>query len=227
MEEVESLPKLVETSERLRKVLTYRRDELLSLSFYMFFQELRNLITANPRIKFSDLVFEILLRLTQGLYLKSSLLLNPNAPKEELEESHEMPLSQRQFYLYDCLPLDRVLGEWVFVTKVFLDDLLESPPSRGDLTKITRAILEVLERLRAEPRMVLELNQQSISKVAEELKEFILEKKATTWREMIKERELFSRESLVFAFLAILFLVFEGFCGAHQDAENCIHIYLR
>lgn len=227
MEEVENLPRLLETSERLRKVLQYRREELLSINLYLFLLELRNLIGANPRLTFSDLVFEILLRLAQGLYMKSLLLLNPTAKGEEVEEGIlEKLVSERQFHLFDRLPLDRVLEDKVFVAKVQMDDLSGSPSERGDLSKIISAIIEVFERLRSEPQLVLELNQESIDRVAEDLREVLLKRRVLTWRELIEEKEYHSKEALVFAFLALLFLVFEGFCGVHQDADNCIHIYL-
>lgn len=227
MEEVENLPQLLETSEKLRKILQYRKEELLSISFYVFLIELRNLITSNPRLKFSDLVFELLIRIAQGIYSKSLILLSPSTPDDERGEIAEKSLPERQFHFCDCLPLDRILEERVFVSRISVEDLGESVSERGDLTKIISAIISVLERMRAEPRFILELSRESISKIAEELREVISERKSITWRELTEEKGLFSREAMVFAFLALLFLVFEGFCGVHQDAENCIHIYLR
>lgn len=227
MEEVENLPKIAETSERLRKILQYRKEELLSISIYLFLVELKNLLVANPKLTFSDLFFELIIRLAQGLYIKSLILLNPSAPEEETEEISTRVVSERQFYLYNYLPFDRVLEDKVFIPKVSLEELVENYSDGGDLSKIISAFIEVLERVRAEPQLVLELNRQSIDKIAEELRETIAHRKSLTWSELTEERALKSREAIVFAFLALLFLVFEGFCGVHQDVENCIHIYLK
>lgn len=227
MESLESSQGLLETFEHLRKVIQYRREDLLSTSLYELTTNLIKFLTFEPRLYFNELFLEILCKLSYSLYIKSSLLLNLPPPKGEEEPIGEVNSRERFFYLYQAIPLGRLLEEKVFLPKVNGFEIHEDEEKKGDILQLIRALLDVLDRIQREPTMTIDLNTPSIEDYLEKLKDSLEKYRIATWEELIQRLNLTGIMDRVYLFLAVLFLVFEGVCGVHQEEEGTIHIFLK
>lgn len=227
MEQLESSRGLLETFEHLRKVLHYRREDLLSISLYTLIERVKSFLTLEPKIYFSELFLEFLSKLSYGLYIKSNLLLNLPPPIVEEEVTGKDYLRERAFFLYQALPLERLLNDKIFLPKVNGVTVPDRQEGKGDPSQLIKALLDLLEKVKQEPFLTLNLDTPSIEEYLERLKGFLEGHPVTTWEELIKVLNLTNLLEKVYLFLSLLFLVFEGICGVHQDEQEIIHIFIK
>lgn len=227
MEQLETSRGLLETFEHLRKVLHYRREDLLSISLYTLIERVKSFLTLEPKIYFSELFLEILSKLSYGLYIKSNLLLNLPPPIVEEEITGKDYLRERAFFLYQAIPLERLLNDKIFLPKVNGVTVPDRQEGKGDPSQLIKAILDLLERIKQEPTLTLNLDTPSIEEYLERLKSFLKVHPVTTWEELSKIFNFTDLLEKVYFFLALLFLVFEGICGVHQDEQGIIHIFIK
>ncbi|MEZ0343352.1 MAG: hypothetical protein ABWJ99_00890 [Caldimicrobium sp.] len=229
MEEIDLSKSLLESFEDFQKILLYRRESLLNLSLSQLSSQLLSLFR-DPSFILGDLFLEFLMRLSYALYLKSKLLLNYSEEEDQPEENFFEPLDEdkkREFLYLWGLSFDRVLEERVFLPKVdgFENRLFHK--ERGDVNLLIGIFLNYLERLKNEPVIKLEFSEKNIEDYLKELRDFIYKERFFTWEEFLERKGDLSLLEIIFYFLGLLFLVFYGECGIHQDERGIIQIFLR
>lgn len=236
MENIALSNNLLQSFEEFRKILLYRRESLLNISLSQLSSQLLFLFR-NSSIVLGDLFLEFLLKLSYALYLKSKLLLNLSE-EEELTSQEEGEIlenfredfreDRRRFYQYFIgLLTERMLEDRVFLPKVNGFENLLSYEERGDINLLIGTILNYLERVKKEPSIKLEFVEKNIEDYLEDLRQFLYKERLFTWDEFLEKREISSLLEIVFYFLSLLFLVYYGECGVHQDEKGIIQIFLR
>jgi len=243
MEEINRTLPLSTELENLRKLLLYRREELLNLSLSEITYKLLTYFEGDLKKKefqVGDLFLEILVRLSQALLIKSRILLNSyENPFEEAKtldgdeedrvlEAEERDLFKRGLFgFYRALPLERALEEGVFLAKINGFESFFSFEERGNPGILIKALINLLERKKREKVLNIEFSEKNIEDYIKDLKEYIFQARTFTWEDFLREKGIKSLLELVFYFLSLLFLVFSGACGVYQDEGGIIHIFVK
>jgi len=225
----ETALELYNTLENLKNIISKKRFDLIELTltpFVLSAQKYLSLTTLN------EVFLEFLMRLSEAIYLKSCLLINTYVKSEnEMETSKELKFEEYQvekkLNYYKALPLDRILFDRIFLSKVpeILEKISrEKNLERGEKSLILKAILSILAREEFKERMQKNFSAFSIEFYMNELKKYLKEKISFSFRELIEEKVGKEKENrfaeIVYYFLSLLFLCFEEICYMIQNSEN-------
>jgi len=216
--------------KELKKILTRDKPALVNLNLL----EMVNLIkSVSPWDLFKEVFLEFLLRISQALYWKSCILLNisheepEEREKEEFQEEREII---REYNYYKCLPVGRILFEKIFlpaISEVIIEKLnfKTFDFSEGEINKLLKAILSVVERESIKSEFLEDLPDFSIETYIEEIKSYLDEKKSFTFKKFIKDKIAEEKKEeyllkIVYYFLALLFLCYQSYCILVQNSEK-------
>ncbi|MCS7199715.1 MAG: hypothetical protein RMI63_02710 [Caldimicrobium sp.] len=222
LEESLSLP---EAYKSLLKIIAYRREDLIKISLAPVAERFLYFLSIEQRLFLNELFLQLLSKLSYAVYLKSAILLNNSLEREEYEED-EKP-RERIFSLYEKLPLGRILDERVFLPKLEGSKELNTFSNRGDLTKLISAFLNYLERRVRENPQAIELHQPSIEEYINRLKDLLYKRRITTWSAILLNFQVKNLQELIWFFLAVLYLAFEGVCGVYQVDGEDFQVFLK
>ncbi len=199
--------------EKLKTTAPYKpQANLLSLHLSTLLENLIKDYQAQfPSI--ANLIFlETLILISQVLYRKSQLILKTYFYFEEEEEKITEEFWDRdkedQLSLpLSCLslPMDRILGERVFLPKV---DGITFSPERKDFGILLEVLINLMIQKKANLH-VLEVSSPGIGSFLTKTVELLRIAKRITFSELLENFSL-SRLTLVYLFLTLLFLAFEG-----------------
>lgn len=226
MEIVESSFHLPEVYDQLRKILAYKRENLLDFNLTQVAERLRYSLHLEPKLFHNELYLELLKKLSYAIYVKSACILDTPFDKEEVQED-EVKTRERLFTYFENIPLGRILNEQVFVPQLEGVIGFQLQPGSGDLSLLISAFIDLLERQVANRSITLQLTQPSIEEYISKLRDFLERKRVIRWEEIITHFEVKDVQDVVFFFLAVLFMVFEGLCGVYQGEEETFEIFLR
>ena len=187
------------------------KANLLEVSLSGVLQKLEENYRTNPKGYFALLFLESLIFLSLALYRKSELILRiyfPEPEEEVLEEdepSESLPLDFRKDFSL-TLPVERLLEEKVFLPRI---DGVEIEEEGLALAQLIEPMLKILEREKSKRVFEVEIPDIDISFYLERVEGLILSWGKATFRSMLEhfERGIIT---VVYLFLAILFLAFEG-----------------
>jgi chromatin segregation and condensation protein Rec8/ScpA/Scc1 (kleisin family) len=185
------------------------KANLLEVNLSKVLQKLEETYQTNPKGYFALRFLESLIFLSLALYRKSELILRIYFPQwegqEEDKPSESLPLDfRRDFSL--TLPVERLLEEKVFLPRI---EGMEIEEEGLTLAQLIEPMLRILEREKSKRVFEVEIPDEDISFYLERVEGLILRWGKTTFRSML---EHFERGILtvVYLFLSILFLAFEG-----------------
>ncbi len=184
---------------------------LLEVSLSNFLQKLEENYRTNPKGYFALLFLESLIFFSLALYRKSELILRiyfshqERAEQEEEVPSESLPLDFRKDFAL-TLPAERLLEEKVFLPRIEGIDLEEE---RLTLAQLIEPMLRILEKEKSKRVFDAEIPDEDISFYLERIEALLLKRGKATFKNVL---EYFERNILtvVYLFLAILFLAFEG-----------------
>ena len=187
------------------------KANLLEVSLSKVLQKLEESYLTNPKGYFAFLFLESLIFLSLALYRKSELILRIYFPKrdekgqEEDEPLESLPLDFRKEFSL-TLPVERLLEEKVFLPRI---EGVEIEEEELTLAQLIEPMLRILEREKSKRVFEVEVPDEDISFYLERVEGLILRWGKATFRSML---ENFERDILtvVYLFLSILFLAFEG-----------------
>mgnify|MGYP001626203799 CR=1 FL=1 len=232
MEPIDISKSLLQSYENFRKILLYRRENLLNLSLSQFSSQLLS-ICKEISFLFGDLFLEFLLKLSYALYIKSQLLLNLSEEEVLSQEEEENLLESwgeakaRTFKYFSSLLTERILEERVFLPKVNGFENMVALKEGGDINHLIEVLLNYLERIKRQPSIKFEFSERNIEDYLEDFRQFLYKERFFTWEEFLAKKGITSLLEIVFYFLSLLFLVFYGECGVHQNERGIIQIFLR
>jgi segregation and condensation protein A len=232
MEPIDISKSLLQSYENFRKILLYRRENLLNLSLSQFSSQLLS-ICKEISFLFGDLFLEFLLKLSYALYIKSQLLLNLSEEEVLSQEEEENLLESwgeakaRTFKYFSSLLTERILEERVFLPKVNGFENMVALKEGGDINHLIEVLLNYLERIKRQPSIKFEFSERNIEDYLEDFRQFLYKERFFTWEEFLEKRGVSSLLEMVFYFLSLLFLVLYGECGVHQNERGIIQIFLR
>jgi hypothetical protein len=185
------------------------KANLLEVNLSKVLQKLEETYQTNPKGYFALRFLESLIFLSLALYRKSELILRIYFPQwegqEEDKPSESLPLDfRRDFSL--TLPVERLLEEKVFLPRI---EGMEIEEEGLTLAQLIEPMLRILEREKSKRVFEVEIPDEDISFYLERVEGLILKWGQATFRSML---EHFERGILtvVYLFLSILFLAFEG-----------------
>jgi len=223
---VKDLPVLFQEIEYLQKAFLRKDEHLLDKPFYPVVSLIKDLIFQDNQI--SEVILEVLMRVSKMLYFKSQLVLSTFLHREEKEEEEEEKAGEIQEMrpVALSLPTKRLLWEDVFLPEPsynFWENLREVQfEEKGDLMMLLKAILRILEAEKSIQEVVERDFCYFIDDYIEKLQEVLQKKGAITFNELISELDFSSSEAqihVVYYFLAVLFLCFQGLCSIVQQEE--------
>ncbi|MCS7150621.1 MAG: hypothetical protein RMI93_07800 [Caldimicrobium sp.] len=226
MEIVERSFPLPEVYDQLRKILAYKRDNLLDFSLAQVAEKLKYSLHLEPKLFLNDLYLELLKKLSYAIYVKSACILDTPFDREE-EQEDEAKTRERLFTYFENIPLGRILNEQVFVPQLEGAIGSQFQPGSGDLSLLISTFIDLLDRQVADRSITLELTQPSIEEYISKLQDFLEKKRVIKWEEILTHFELKDLQDVVFFFLAVLFMVFEGLCGVYQGEEETFEIFIK
>jgi chromatin segregation and condensation protein Rec8/ScpA/Scc1 (kleisin family) len=203
-----------------------RKDErVLEKALYPFVSFVKSLATRGSL--FSELFLELLIKISRILYLKSQFVLSRHLgqPEEIEESSEENPMPDP---LCIGLPLDKALWEKIFLpvpSREVFERVAENGmtmESQGDLTELLKSILRILEGERMVKEVAERIPEKSIEDYIERVREILDKKGVFTFEELTSKIDFSCPEGLihlVYYFLAVLFLCFQGICSVVQQRE--------
>jgi len=187
------------------------KANLLEVSLSGVLQKLEENYRTNPKGYFALLFLESLIFLSLALYRKSELILRiyfPEPEEEVLEEdepSESLPLDFRKDFSL-TLPVERLLEEKVFLPRI---DGVEIEEEGLALAQLIEPMLKILEREKSKRVFEVEIPDIDISFYLERVEGLILSWGKATFRSMLEHFER-GMLTVVYLFLSILFLAFEG-----------------
>lgn len=187
------------------------KANLLEVSLSKVLQKLEENYRTNPKGYFALLFLESLIFLSLALYRKSELILRIYFPQceeegqEEDEPLESLPLDFRKDFSL-TLPVERLLEEKVFLPRI---EGVEIEEEGLTLAQLIEPMLRILEREKSKRVFEVEIPDEDISFYLERVEGLILRWGKATFKSML---EHFERGILtvVYLFLSILFLAFEG-----------------
>ncbi len=213
--------------EGFRRLLFSKREDLTKFEFSSVTHYLVTSLQEGY-IALSEVILEFLIKLSYALYFKSCWLLK-EPPQENTLDFKEEPLTERgiPFLYYQALPLERTLEEGVFLPKI--ENFYSNFPleERGEVSLLIKALIGLLEKFNQKITLNLEIRRKSIEEYLEEWREILSLKKIITWKEFLELKGPLSKEEVVYFFLTLLFLVFDGEASLYQKEEGEIQIFLR
>ncbi len=220
---MKELPVIFQEVEVLQKAFLKKDRQLLDRPFYPLVSFIKNFISQENQI--SEIVLELLMRISRMLYLKTQFILSSLSQKEE-EEEEDWVEPQRISPVATYLPTERLLWEKVFLPEPsykFLEELGDIEiGNKGDLMQLLKALLRVLETEKTLQEVIERGPQNSIEDYIEKIQELLNTRGSFTFEEVISELDFSCREALievVYYFLAVLFLCFQGLCSVVQQRE--------
>jgi chromatin segregation and condensation protein Rec8/ScpA/Scc1 (kleisin family) len=187
------------------------KANLLEVSLSKVLQKLEENYLTNPKGYFTLLFLESLIFLSLALYRKSELILRiyfPQGEEEGQEEdkpSESLPLDFRKEFSL-TLPMGRLLEEKVFLPRI---EGVEIEEEGLTLAHLIEPMLKILEREKSKRVFEVEIPDIDISFYLERVEGLILSWGKATFRRMLEQFER-GILTVVYLFLAILFLAFEG-----------------
>jgi len=232
MELIDISKSLLQSYENFRKILLYCRETLLNFSLSQFSYQLLSICKENSFL-FGDLFLEFLLKLSHALYIKSKLLLNLSEEEVLNQEEEENSLENlgeakvRTFKYFHSLLIERILEEKVFLPKVNGLENMVAFKDSGDINHLIKIFLNYLEKTKRQPSIKIKFSEKNIEDYLEDLRQFLYKERFFTWEEFLAKKGITSLLEIVFYFLSLLFLVFYGECGVHQNEGGIIQIFLK
>ena len=210
--------------ESLHRGLLRRDEQLLDRPLYPLINLVKSLFSDKGFL--SEIALELLMKVSKILHLKSQLVLSSFF--RESEETEDFPTEHSLIEPLSVeLPMNRLLWEKVFLPKLsyeiferFANEV--EAVERGDLTDLLRAMLRVLESEKMVEEVARRLPEYSVEDYIERVKEFLQKKGAFTFEELVCEIDFSSSKGLtqlIYYFLAVLFLCFQGMCSVVQQRE--------
>jgi len=187
------------------------KANLLEVSLSKVLQKLEENYLTNPKGYFTLLFLESLIFLSLALYRKSELILRIYFPQgeeegqEEDEPSESLPLDFRKDFSL-TLPMGRLLEEKVFLPRI---EGVEIEEEGLTLAQLIEPMLKILAREKSKRIFEIEIPDIDISFYLERVEALILSWGKATFRSMLEQFER-GILTVVYLFLAILFLAFEG-----------------
>lgn len=214
--------------ENVRKIVLHKRERLLNIYFNQITTSLLQLIK-DDSTSVNDLFLEFLIYLSYALYLKSKFLLNEKMEGDSLKEEplKDVYVRERGYHYYKTFLTERFLDENVFLPKINTSDINNNDHMKGDLNSLISAFISFLDRERNKARFSYNGEVKSIEEYINEVRMILKMKKLVLWEEIINLREDLNLLDKIYYFLSILFLVYEGECGFHQDEKGSIQIFIK
>jgi segregation and condensation protein A len=187
------------------------KANLLEVSLSNVLQKLEENYRTNPKGYFALLFLESLIFLSLALYRKSELILRIYFPQceeevqEEDEPSESLPLDFRKDFSL-TLPVERLLEEKVFLPRI---EGVEIEEEGLTLAQLIEPMLRILEREKSKRVFEVEISDKDISFYLERVEGLILRWGKATFKSMLEQFER-GILTVVYLFLSILFLAFEG-----------------
>ena len=202
------------------------KANLLEVCLSKVLQKLEENYRRSPKGYFALLFLESLIFLSLALYRKSELILrfyfpHPDEEVQEEEHSGSLLLDFRRDLSF-TLPVGRLLEEKVFLPKIQGIDVEEE---RLTLAQLIEPMLRIFEREKSKKVFDAEIPEEDISYYLERVEGLLLKRGKATFNQVL---EYFERGILtvVYLFLAILFLAFEGKIRVFpldEDIEIILH----
>jgi len=187
------------------------KANLLEVSLSKVLKKLEENYLTNPKGYFALLFLESLIFLSLALYRKSELILRIYFPQweeegqEEEEPSERLPLDFRKDFSL-TLPVERLFEEKVFLPRI---EGVEIEEEGLTLAQLIEPMLRILEREKSKKVFEVEIPDEDISFYLERVEGLILKWGKASFKSMLEQFER-GILTVVYLFLAILFLAFEG-----------------